>query len=143
MLAGKSVCTADEAVADMKSGDMIAVGGFGTVRNRANQALDALARRDDVKDLVAVANGFPHQPLAAKRMVKKFIGAFGTKVQAASGKALAYRDGVNMVMVNGSGVNASARCSDAMCINHATIDPAFRNDNPISSPSITANGVCR
>ena len=71
---------ADEAVADMKSGDMIAVGGFGTVRNRANQSLDALARRDDVTDLIAVANGFPHQPLAAKRMVKKFIGAFGGSV---------------------------------------------------------------
>jgi 3-oxoacid CoA-transferase len=80
MLAGKSICTADEAVADMKSGDTIAVGGFGTVRNRANQTLDALARRDDVKDLIAVANGFPHQPLAAKRMVKKFIGAFGASV---------------------------------------------------------------
>ena len=74
MLAGKSICTPDEAVADMKSGDTIAVGGFGTVRNRANQALDALARRDDVKDLIAVANGIEDQAVLDLELLCLVLG---------------------------------------------------------------------
>src|SRR3954453_18808271 len=81
MYPGKTFCTnAADAVADVFSGAMLAVGGFGTIKNRSATLLDALALRPEVKDLTIVANGFPHQPLAEQRMVKKFIGAFGGSV---------------------------------------------------------------
>lgn len=81
MIAGKTFHhSADEAVADIFSGAMICVGGFGPTRNRPVTLLHALARRPEVRDLTIVANGFPHQPLAEQRMVKKFIGAFGGSV---------------------------------------------------------------
>jgi 3-oxoacid CoA-transferase len=72
--------SATEAVADIFSGAMVCVGGFGPVRNRAISLCQALAERKDVKDLTIVANSFPHQPLAENKMVKKFIGAFGGSV---------------------------------------------------------------
>jgi 3-oxoacid CoA-transferase len=77
----KTICaTAGEAVADIFSGAMICVGGFGPVRNRPVTLCTALAARQEVRDLTIVANGFPHQPLAENRLVKKFIGAFGGSV---------------------------------------------------------------
>jgi 3-oxoacid CoA-transferase len=77
----KTICaTAGEAVADIFSGAMICVGGFGPVRNRPVTLCTALAARQEVRDLTIVANGFPHQPIAENRLVKKFIGAFGGSV---------------------------------------------------------------
>src|SRR5919106_360227 len=77
----KTICaTAGEAVADIFSGAMVCVGGFGPVRNRPVTLCTALAARQEVRDLTIVANGFPHQPLAENRLVKKFIGAFGGSV---------------------------------------------------------------
>jgi acyl CoA:acetate/3-ketoacid CoA transferase alpha subunit len=35
---------------------------------------------DNWQNLTIVSNGFPHQPLAENRQVKKFIGAFGGSV---------------------------------------------------------------
>jgi 3-oxoacid CoA-transferase len=76
----KLICaTAGEAVADIFDGAMVCVGGFGPVRNRPVTLCTALAARQ-VRALTIVANGFPHQPLAENRMVKKFIGAFGGSV---------------------------------------------------------------
>ncbi len=76
----KQVCTPIEAVADVASGVMVCMGGFGPVRNRPITLCTALANRPEVKELTIVSNGFPHQPLAENRMVKKFIGAFGGSV---------------------------------------------------------------
>jgi 3-oxoacid CoA-transferase len=72
--------SAAEAVADIFSGAMVCVGGFGPVRNRAVTLCQALAERTDVKDIILVANSFPHQPLAENKLIKKFIGAFGGSV---------------------------------------------------------------
>ena len=72
--------SAAEAVADVFSGAMVCVGGFGPVRNRAVTLCQALAERTDVKDITLVANSFPHQPLAENKLIKKFIGAFGGSV---------------------------------------------------------------
>jgi len=76
----KQICTPAEAVADVFSGAMVCMGGFGPIRNRPITLCDALAQRPEVKDLTIVSNAFPHQPLAENRMVKKFIGAFGGSV---------------------------------------------------------------
>jgi 3-oxoacid CoA-transferase len=76
----KQICTPDEAVADIFEGAMVCMGGFGPVKNRPVTLSDALARRPEVKGLTIVSNGFPHQPLAENRQVKKFIGAFGGSV---------------------------------------------------------------
>jgi 3-oxoacid CoA-transferase len=76
----KQICTPAEAVADVFSGAMVCMGGFGPVKNRPVTLCTALAERPEVKDLTIVSNGFPHQPLAENRMVKKFIGAFGGSV---------------------------------------------------------------
>jgi 3-oxoacid CoA-transferase len=76
----KQICTPAEAVADVFSGAMLCVGGFGPVKNRPVTLCHALASRPEVKDLTVVSNGFPHQPLAENRQVKKFIGAFGGSV---------------------------------------------------------------
>jgi len=77
----KQICSsALEAVADIFSGAMVCVGGFGPVRNRPITLVTALAARPEVKDLTIVSNGFPHQPLAENHQVKKFIGAFGGSV---------------------------------------------------------------
>jgi 3-oxoacid CoA-transferase len=69
-----------DAVADIFDGAMVCVGGFGPVRNRPVTLCTALAARPEVKNLTIVSNGFPHQPLAENRQVKKFIGAFGGSV---------------------------------------------------------------
>lgn len=69
-----------EAVADIFDGAMVCVGGFGPVRNRPVTLCTALAECPEVKNLTIVSNGFPHQPLAENRQVKKFIGAFGGSV---------------------------------------------------------------
>ena len=75
---GKTIYeSAADAVRDIFDGATIAVGGFGPVRNRPASILAALAGRPEVKGLTLVANGFPHQPLAEQRQVRKFIGAFG------------------------------------------------------------------
>ena len=76
----KQICTPAEAVADVFSGAMVCMGGFGPVKNRPVTLCTALAERPEVKDLTIVSNGFPHQPLAENHMVKKFIGAFGGSV---------------------------------------------------------------
>jgi len=76
----KRICTPAEAVADVFDGAMVCMGGFGPVKNRPITLCDALAKRPEVKNLTIVSNGFPHQPLAENRMVKKFIGAFGGSV---------------------------------------------------------------
>lgn len=76
----KQICTPAEAVADVFSGAMVCMGGFGPIRNRPITLCDALAKRPEVKDLTVVSNSFPHQPLAENHMVKKFIGAFGGSV---------------------------------------------------------------
>ncbi|HEU0072373.1 MAG TPA: 3-oxoacid CoA-transferase subunit B [Dehalococcoidia bacterium] len=76
----KQICTPAEAVADVFSGAMVCMGGFGPIRNRPITLCDALAQRPGIKDLTIVSNSFPHQPLAEKHMVKKFIGAFGGSV---------------------------------------------------------------
>jgi hypothetical protein len=41
-------------------------------------------------------------------VISKFIGAFGTKARIASTKSFAYQDGVNRVMINGTGVEDEA-----------------------------------
>ena len=69
-----------EAVADIFDGAMVCVGGFGPIRNRPVTLCEALSQRPEVKNLTIVSNGFPHQPLAENRQVKKFIGAFGGSV---------------------------------------------------------------
>jgi 3-oxoacid CoA-transferase len=76
----KQICTPAEAVADVFSGAMVCMGGFGPIRNRPITLCDALAQRPEITELTIVSNGFPHQPLAENRMVKKFIGAFGGSV---------------------------------------------------------------
>jgi 3-oxoacid CoA-transferase len=70
----------DEAVADIFEGAMVCIGGFGPIRNRPVTLCAALSNRPEVKNLTIVSNGFPHQPLAENRQVKKFIGAFGGSV---------------------------------------------------------------
>jgi 3-oxoacid CoA-transferase len=76
----KLICTPAEAVADVFSGAMVCMGGFGPIRNRPITLCDALAQRPEVKDLTVVSNSFPHQPLAENKQVKKYIGAFGGSV---------------------------------------------------------------
>ncbi len=76
----QQICTPSEAVADFFSGAMVCMGGFGPVRNRPITLCTALANRPEVKDLTIVSNGFPYQPLAENKQVKKFIGAFGGSV---------------------------------------------------------------
>ena len=77
MRPGKTFCaTAAAAVADVFTGAMIAVGGFGGIQNRPHTVLTALDKLS-VKDLTLVGNGFMHQPLAEKHMVRKLIAAFG------------------------------------------------------------------
>ena len=80
-MTSKQICqTPAEAVADIFDGAMVCIGGFGPVRNRPVTLCTALANRPEVKNLTIVSNGFPHQPLAENRQVKKFIGAFGGSV---------------------------------------------------------------
>ncbi len=76
----KQICTPAESVADVFSGAMVCMGGFGPMKNRPMTLCDALAERPEVKDLTVVSNSFPHQPLAENQQVKKFIGAFGGSV---------------------------------------------------------------
>jgi 3-oxoacid CoA-transferase A subunit len=80
-MARTRVCSsATEAVADVFSGAMICVGGFGPAHNRAVTLLGALAGRPEVTGLTVVSNGFPDQRLAEQRQVSRFIGAFGGSV---------------------------------------------------------------
>ncbi len=72
--------TAAEAVADMFPGAILCVGGFGPARNRAVDLCEALAGRPEVNNITLVANGFPFQPLAENKQVKKLIAAFGGSV---------------------------------------------------------------
>src|SRR3954452_19277478 len=74
------VVSADEALGDVFEGAMICSGGFGPIKNRPVDLLDALARQPQARNLTIVSNGFPHQPLAENHQVKKFIGAFGGSV---------------------------------------------------------------
>jgi 3-oxoacid CoA-transferase len=76
----KQICTPAESVADVFSGAMLCVGGFGPVKNRPITLNTALAERSELRDMTIVSNGFPHQPFAENHMVKKFIGAFGGSV---------------------------------------------------------------
>jgi 3-oxoacid CoA-transferase len=74
------VLSAEDALRDVFDGAMVCVGGFGPIRNRPIDLLTALADQANARNLTIVSNGFPHQPLAENRMVKKFIGAFGGSV---------------------------------------------------------------
>jgi 3-oxoacid CoA-transferase len=74
------VLSAQEAVRDVFDGAMVCVGGFGPIKNRPIDLLTALAGQPNAKNLTVVSNGFPHQPLAENRQVKKLIGAFGGSV---------------------------------------------------------------
>ena len=65
---------------DVFDGAMICVGGFGPIKNRPIDLLIALAEHPNARNLTIVSNGFPHQPLAENRQVKKLIGAFGGSV---------------------------------------------------------------
>ena len=75
-----AVLSAEDALSDVFEGAMVSVGGFGPVRNRPVDLLAALSDQPRARDLTIVANGFPHQPLAENRQVKKFVGAFGGSV---------------------------------------------------------------
>jgi 3-oxoacid CoA-transferase len=75
-----AVLSAEDALSDVFEGAMVSVGGFGPVRNRPVDLLAALADQPRARDLTIVSNGFPHQPLAENRQVKKFVGAFGGSV---------------------------------------------------------------
>jgi 3-oxoacid CoA-transferase len=79
-MSNKQICSPAEAVADIFSGAMVCMGGFGPVKNRPLTLCTALAERPEVTDLTIVSNSFPHQPLAENHQVKKFIGAFGGSV---------------------------------------------------------------
>jgi len=74
------VVSAADAVRDVFDGAMVCVGGFGPIRNRPIDLLIALADQQIARNLTIVSNGFPHQPLAENRQVKKLIGAFGGSV---------------------------------------------------------------
>jgi 3-oxoacid CoA-transferase len=75
-----TVSSADDALRDVFDGAMVCVGGFGPIRNRPIDLLIALADQANARNMTIVSNGFPHQPLAENRQVKKFIGAFGGSV---------------------------------------------------------------
>jgi 3-oxoacid CoA-transferase len=72
--------SAAAAIADLTAGASICVGGFGPVRNRAQDLLVALAARPEVNNLTLIANGFPFQALAENNQVSKLIAAFGATV---------------------------------------------------------------
>jgi 3-oxoacid CoA-transferase len=74
------VVSAAESMRDVFDGAMVCVGGFGPIKNRPIDLLNALAEQANARNLTIVSNGFPHQPLAENRQVKKFIGAFGGSV---------------------------------------------------------------
>ena len=80
MTTARTVQSASDALADVFDGAMVCVGGFGPIRNRPVDLLTALAEQPNARNLTIVSNGFPHQPLAENRQVKKFIGAFGGSV---------------------------------------------------------------
>src|SRR5438045_2516976 len=75
-----AVVSAQDALGDIFEGAMVCVGGFGPIKNRPVDLLTALAEQPRASNLTIVSNGFPHQPLAENRQVKKFIGAFGGSV---------------------------------------------------------------
>jgi 3-oxoacid CoA-transferase len=75
-----AVLSAHDALRDVFEGAMVCVGGFGPIKNRPVDLLTALADVPLARNLTIVSNGFPHQPLAENRQVKKFIGAFGGSV---------------------------------------------------------------
>lgn len=75
-----TVLSAADSVRDVFDGAMICVGGFGPINNRPIDLLTALAEQPNARNLTIVSNGFPHQPLAEHRQVKKLIGAFGGSV---------------------------------------------------------------
>ena len=74
------VLSAQDAVRDVFDGAVVCVGGFGPIKNRPIDLLNALAEQSNARNLTIVSNGFPHQPLAENRQVKKLIGAFGGSV---------------------------------------------------------------
>src|SRR5690348_11684754 len=74
------VQSAEEALSDVFDGAMVCVGGFGPIKNRPVDLLNALAENPRARNMTIVSNGFPHQPLAENRQVKKLIGAFGGSV---------------------------------------------------------------
>src|SRR5712691_4948917 len=74
------VVSAQDALGDIFEGAMVAVGGFGPIKNRPVDLLMALADQPRARNLTIVSNGFPHQPLAENRQVKKLIAAFGGSV---------------------------------------------------------------
>jgi 3-oxoacid CoA-transferase len=79
-MATHAAVSATDALADVFDGAMVCVGGFGPIRNRPIDLLTALGEQPLARNLTIVSNGFPHQPLAENRQVKKFIGAFGGSV---------------------------------------------------------------
>jgi 3-oxoacid CoA-transferase len=79
-MSGKVAESATQALVDVFEGAMVCVGGFGPIRNRPVDLLDALAAQPRARNLTIVSNSFPHQPLAENRQVRKFIGAFGGSV---------------------------------------------------------------
>ena len=74
------VVSAQDALGDIFEGAMVAVGGFGPIKNRPVDLLMALADQPRARNLTIVSNGFPHQSLAENRQVKKLIAAFGGSV---------------------------------------------------------------
>ena len=75
-----TVLSARDALRDVFDGAMVCVGGFGPIKNRPIDLLNALAEQPNARNLTIVSNGFPHQPLAENHQVKKLIGAFGGSV---------------------------------------------------------------
>ncbi|KZT68165.1 3-oxoacid CoA-transferase [Daedalea quercina L-15889] len=61
--------SADEAIKDVKSGDTILCGGFGLC-GIPETLIEALSRRTDVKDLVAVSNNAGNKNLGLIRLVQ-------------------------------------------------------------------------
>jgi 3-oxoacid CoA-transferase len=70
--------SAAAAIADIQSGAMIAVGGFGPVRNRPSELIEAVARRPDVRDVTVVTNSFRYvDELAETGQLTRLIASFG------------------------------------------------------------------
>lgn len=78
---GKVYDSPSEAVADIRDGASICVGGFGPPQNRPASLLRALAE-GGARNLTLISNTFTYQGLAENEQVTKFIGAFGSSAYA-------------------------------------------------------------
>jgi 3-oxoacid CoA-transferase len=76
-MSGKIYESPAAAVADVRDGASLCVGGFGPPQNRPASLLNALVA-SGVRNLTLISNGFNHQGLAENEQVVKFIGAFGS-----------------------------------------------------------------